>query len=76
MRPFAALDPGDLGDLSGDRLGSLPRGDADIACVGSRRLAASRKDSQNAPIATLGMRGRSTAGNSPFSQPREALGAS
>ena len=76
MRRFAALKTYGLGDLLTVSRGQFSGSYAGIACVGPRRLAASRKDSQNAPIATLGMRGRNSAGNSPFSRPPEAPRAS
>ena len=75
MRRFAAHRTDVWGESFGVRVRSLASADADITCVGPRRLATSRKDSQNAPIATLGMRGRNSAGISTFSRPPEALRA-
>jgi hypothetical protein len=75
MRLFAAHSTDVWGELFGVCVRSLSRGDADNTCIGPRRLATSRKDSQNAPIATLGMRGRNSAGISTFSRPPEALRA-
>lgn len=75
MRRFVDNSTDAWGKVFAIRARSLPRDDADNTCIGPRRWATSRKDSQNAPIATLGMRGRNSAGNSTFSRPPEALRA-